>query len=99
MASPTELLRDWRKRAADFKNEVCYRDERPLDVELLLADLDDDLRRAWVINDLRLLTGLDFTTATAAAAIAWWRSLAQRHARGVLLKWGHPQDLRALLVD
>ena len=68
-----------------------------MEIEALLAALDNDQRRPWLIDDLRLFTGVDFTTATAAGAAKWWRSLAHRPAPGVLLKWGYPQNLRALL--
>src|SRR5262245_19455933 len=97
LASPTDLSRDWRVRAPDFTPDVCYRDGRPIEIDTLLGALNDEHRRPWLIEDLGLLTGIDFTTATAAGAVAWWRSLAHRQAPGVLLKWGYPQNLRTLV--
>lgn len=79
-----------------LRDDICYRGGRPLDVAQLLAGLDDEGARPWLLADLRLLTGVDFTTAGAADAQRWWRALPDRPAPGVLIKWGHPQDLRAL---
>jgi HEAT repeat protein len=76
---------------------ICYRRGAPLDVGALIDELTDRRRDALTLLDLRILTGVDLVATPRETARFWWRSSPRSGARGVLLKWGYPQDLTRLI--
>src|ERR1044071_3035592 len=92
----------WTDRDSKFLIGTTYRFGRRAWPPDLFPHLDD----LSVIDDLRIITGLDFglhvdplllldgaPNAIARTAMAWWQAHGQRFDHGGLYKYGHRQDL------
>ena len=101
--SSTELHRTWQTERSRFDDRICYRLGEPLDIARLIALLADASTRMAVAEELRVITGVRFSSRFRAPATdagvrnrarQWWERNRERFARGRLFKYGHEVDLR-----
>jgi hypothetical protein len=101
------LARWWDERTDRFAPGVCYSAGQPLWIPSLFAGLEDPHRQDPTLDDLRIITGVDFAAGIAPnwwevvgpveRATRWWSQEQQRFEAGGLFKYGRRQDLAALV--
>jgi hypothetical protein len=106
---PGELQQWWATEQQKFSNGTVYRLGEPLDVLRLIRMLEDRQAWVWIRHELEIITGVEFSQYVTdsssdsdgliAQASTWWESEGHRFRRGVLHKFGHPQDLRLALLS
>jgi hypothetical protein len=96
----------WSQHEKEYDSGICYRLGKPLWLPDVIALLKKKLQKSQVIQELQIITGLDFgysphvavksQTAVLKRAQAWWEQEGGHFEAGSLYKYGYKQDTRAL---
>jgi hypothetical protein len=98
-----ELQMWWKKERLQFRPDTCYRVGKPLSVATLIDLLRDPQQRAYVAEELRIITGFDCgydddlpaesQDAVFYAAMRWFDSAVASYKVGSLYKFGYERNL------
>jgi HEAT repeat protein len=99
-----EQLQDWWKQHQNqYESGICYRLGKPLHLQDVIALLEDANQRKSVIQELKIITGMDFTFNPSVVtqgqdelikrAQQWWEEEGHRFENGCLYKYGYKQDI------
>jgi hypothetical protein len=94
----SSLRRRWTRRGEILKSGVCYRGGKPIRMSFLISLLENDPERVTVQEELRIITGLDFSTSEFADVKEWYSAHRKQFQPGGLYKYGHRQDLGPIVA-